>query len=447
MPRGPASTQGLLRDHIYSAMTFNKAALAAAALTCSIVLFNTFTVSSICQDPVWKQEPRDLDVVELWSGPHGALVVAAHAMGLAAEAFDTCRIPGITNKPGPACEDLTCRSGFLNAVRLIMRLRPGALLHQAPECSSFGFPPVSITGRSKDNFAGNPDSKCAQEGNFKALIAAFLLHLALARGAYALMENPAGSMIFSFLRPHLDRLAGASTMAADYCNRCAYQGDDDNGPRYLKRYKWISFGTWARKAMLSCTCGNVRHQALMEETASGCRNGLPEHLQASAAYPAKLGVAIVQAWSATQPSLSVTAPNGDVQNPAPASARFRRAFLQINRPALETIKWPQQTESDAEDPWAASSDSASKTHSQKRKMDQSAAQGPRSCPRKVATPCRSGAQAPSLEEDPWAASESIGAQTLASQGAGQLGSSHSSATPELEEDPWATVDTEADPWL
>ena len=102
VPRGPASTQGLLRDHIYSAMTFNKAALAAAALTCSIVLFNTFTVSSICQDPVWKQEPRDLDVVELWSGPHGALVVAAHAMGLAAEAFDTCRIPGITNKPVPA---------------------------------------------------------------------------------------------------------------------------------------------------------------------------------------------------------------------------------------------------------------------------------------------------------------------------------------------------------
>ena len=73
--------------------------------------------------------PRDLDVVEVFAGV-AAISRAASARGISAYAFDKDRIPGMTNVPGPASEDLTSQEGFMSAVRLTCRLRHGlSLIH------------------------------------------------------------------------------------------------------------------------------------------------------------------------------------------------------------------------------------------------------------------------------------------------------------------------------
>ena len=99
------------------------------ALTCTIVLFGLYTVSSVVGDPAWATVPRDLDVVELWTEAE-TIVKAAAAAGLKAEGYDILK--GVS-------QDLTTASGFQGALRLVMRLKPGGLLAMAPDCSSFGF--------------------------------------------------------------------------------------------------------------------------------------------------------------------------------------------------------------------------------------------------------------------------------------------------------------------
>lgn len=45
--------------------------------------------------------PRDLDVVELWSGVE-SVVNAARRLGLRAQPFDLAREPGVTDVQGPS---------------------------------------------------------------------------------------------------------------------------------------------------------------------------------------------------------------------------------------------------------------------------------------------------------------------------------------------------------
>jgi hypothetical protein len=156
----------------------------------------------------------------------------------------------------------------------------------------------------------------------EAQIAMFLISLAVARGVHAYLENPAGSMMFSFLKLHIDHLMEAATLTVSYCNRCAYQDDDDSSPRYFKRYKWLSSHPWIFKAMRACACGSsFRHQSLMEVDSKGQTNGLPEHMQASAAYPANLGRALVAAWVDGQHAEAT-----EVEQPSRAGSRFLKAL-------------------------------------------------------------------------------------------------------------------------
>ena len=268
-------------------------ALAAGARLCSIVVFGIHTIQSVISDPVLQSLPRDLDLVELWSGV-GSFVAAGLALECAAAAFYLRWNPGVTDADGPGSEVLSTQAGFINACRLIMRVRPRGLVHQAPECSSFVFAPVSVTGRSKENFAGDPNSSCAQVGNQKAMIAMFLFCLAATRGCHCLMENPAGSMIFSFLDPFLRPLM--RHLVVSCCDRCAYQEDAPRESVYKKHYKWLCSGTWIRKAMRQCSCGNKRHEPLMIEDSAGHKNGRSQHLKNSAAYPKGLGMQIVANW-------------------------------------------------------------------------------------------------------------------------------------------------------
>ena len=104
---------------------------------CSLVLFG-LSVHDVLQNKALTSLPRDLDVVELWSGT-GTLCDAARSMGLATEPFDKFRVLGRTDRPGRECEDILHKDGFMKALKLVMRLKPKGLLWQGVQCSSFIF--------------------------------------------------------------------------------------------------------------------------------------------------------------------------------------------------------------------------------------------------------------------------------------------------------------------
>ena len=95
---------------------------------CRLVIFG-FTVSTILDSSQWASLPRDLDLAELWAGV-GNVALAGRQAGHATCTFE---------KKDDLADDLLTPDGFLRAVTLVMRLRPGGLLGTAPTCSSFGF--------------------------------------------------------------------------------------------------------------------------------------------------------------------------------------------------------------------------------------------------------------------------------------------------------------------
>ena len=230
------------------------------ALTCTIVLFGLYTVSSVVGDPAWATVPRDLDVVELWTEAE-TIVKAAAATGLKAEGYDILK---------NVSQDLTTASGFQGALRLVMRLKPGGLLAMAPDCSSFGFGPSSLSGRKKGFFEGDTSQNFARRGNLQANVAAFFLHLAVARRVEAFLENPSGSMMFSYLASTSSLLCW---LVKAFGDRCAYiTREQQNTENYYKHYKFFATGDWISAAMRTCTC-SVRHVPLMDEGPNGENNG------------------------------------------------------------------------------------------------------------------------------------------------------------------------------
>ena len=320
--------------------------LRAAATRCTICLFGVHTVATVMASLHYTSLHRDLDVVELWSGV-GSTVKAAEAYGLSAAAFDKDRRPGLTNKAGPGCEDITTETGFRNAVTLVMRIREGGLAGMAPTCSSFGFGPSSTTLRKSDNFAGDDNSEFVQKGNLQAQIAAFLFCLALARNVHAWFENPAGSLMFLFLRsvwqlflpPDQHHLLSRSDGAAwlrktiltvGYGERCAYitHSDKAKGETWLKRFKFVADGPWLQKAMRRCKCVGGRHEPLMDPVLSdpSKRTGRLLEMKKSQAYPAALGKALVDAWlgKARQPGGLEKLRPGDKANEEARDRKGRR---------------------------------------------------------------------------------------------------------------------------
>jgi hypothetical protein len=115
------------------------------ARNCSIVIAD-LGVADVLSSPEWEPAQRSLDVLEVWSGV-GSIHRAACLKGMEAAAFDV--IHG-------ADQDILTRQGFHNCLRQVMRLRPGGLLAMAPVCSSFTFPNMSNTKRSRLNISGDP---------------------------------------------------------------------------------------------------------------------------------------------------------------------------------------------------------------------------------------------------------------------------------------------------
>ena len=253
------------------------------ALLCSITVFG-YTVASALAS--FADVPRDLEVVELWAGV-ASVAGAAVAGGVPAASFDVRRQPGVTDAPGPESEDIITEPGFRNALRLVGRLRNRGLLWMAPVCSSWGFANSANTGRRQGNVAGSRRCPAVVEGNLMAEIAMFLFAVAIARGVYAAMENPAGSMLFTYLQKHSDNLGNLTVQCAD---RCAYGGN------YFKKYKFLAAGSWVCDVDGRCSCDKGSHTPLMITGPQGQRTGDKTHMKQSQSYPVELGRAIYKAW-------------------------------------------------------------------------------------------------------------------------------------------------------
>ena len=248
--------------------------------------------------------PRDLDVLEIFVGV-AAIVRAASARGFSAIAFDRDRLPGTTNAPGAASEDLTLQEGFMSAVRLTCRLRRGGLLWLAPVCSSFVFMNRSRTRRTRANPAGNREYAPVRTGNTLAEVAAFLWALATLRGATAVLENPTSSVIFYY--GPVSSVLGTFQVTYTRCDRCCFS-DAPMGTRWWKPFTFAG-ARWPRHLQRLCECPGRTHQPLCR-TAAGKTSGTPA-LRASQAYPLALGEWVIE----------VGAAHGSCSQPCPASPR------------------------------------------------------------------------------------------------------------------------------
>jgi hypothetical protein len=134
-PGAPVSRMGDTRPRM---------AIHTIACSSGLAVFG-LSVADVLSDAAWEPSRRDLDVLEVWSGV-GSVVTAATSQGLAAAGFDRIHGPD---------QDLTTDAGFRKVLASCVRLRPGGLLFMAPVCSSFTFPNISNTKRSKTNYAGD----------------------------------------------------------------------------------------------------------------------------------------------------------------------------------------------------------------------------------------------------------------------------------------------------
>ena len=267
------------------------------------------TVAAVLSGPL-ASLPRDLEVVELHSGV-GAVYRAARKRGFAAEGFDKARVHGVTDDPNSSrSEDILLETGFRNALNLVLRLKTGALLWLSPVCSTFSALCHTPCFRKEENgYAGDTTREAVQRGNAMAQAAVFLLTLAWARGVHIVLENKprmmkylvaSGAMLFE---PH-----------SVQCARCAFS-DAPDGQRWLKKYSLWSSEGWLRQLSCPCACTKPALHARLVRTE--VINGKKAYntvdrkaLQQAAAYPLRMGEAVVDAWSGAREPI--------VQSPLPS---------------------------------------------------------------------------------------------------------------------------------
>ncbi len=263
---------------------------AKAALECTVAVFG-LTPSSVLSDPEWTTSPRDLDVVEFWSGV-AAVARAAGAAGLRSETFDVVDNP---------CQDFLLESGFCTALRLALRVKEGGLIGLAPQSSSFiMLDSVVLAQRDEQNF----DQQVKDEKHM-AHCATFLLCIAIARSAHVYFETPMTSSMFSDLRAFLKPFGGLLSSATTH--RCVWSVEPW-GERYKMEFKFLHDANWLCPIEQRCPCSDVkmsllrrsRHKPKVEINGNQRRVSF-ERLKESRSYPDKLGQAIISALLLSRP--------------------------------------------------------------------------------------------------------------------------------------------------
>ena len=196
--------------------------------------------------------PRDLDAVEIFSGV-GSIAAAAQSQGFAARPFDKYRVMGCTDVDGETSEDMTVKSGFMNAVELVFRLRLGGLLWLAPVCASWIGLNISRTRRSAANmYHGDTTYPKVAQGNVMATACAMLMELAHSRGVELVLENPPCSSIFNF--PPIARVLQMLSPESCVTHRCAFDRGSPDGKKLWKKYKFVGSRQWIQHLARPCTC-------------------------------------------------------------------------------------------------------------------------------------------------------------------------------------------------
>ena len=265
------------------------------ARACQLCIFG-LTVSGVLSDSGWSRR-RSLDVVEVWAGV-ASVAGSADEEGLRSKAFD------IINNPQ---QDILSENGFKLALGWVLELRENGLLAMGPVCSSFVTLNCKNTKRTKSNVEGNSNCHEVLVGNMMAKAAAFLFLVAIARNVHAYIENPAGSMIFRYMR-EMGLLCATQFpfLASVVTHRCVWDTQTPYFNRYMKPYKFMATGSWITAVAQKCKCptpqSGTKHLPLVKLSSNGGRTGLKEALKESQAYPAALGAALVMAWKDAQPA-------------------------------------------------------------------------------------------------------------------------------------------------
>lgn len=264
--------------------------MSVAARACGLCIFG-LTVASVLDHQVWSNVPRNLDVADLFSGV-ASVSLAAREHARQASTFDI---------KDSKDQDICSETGFRMAMTLVLGVRENGLVAIAPVCSSFVCLNCWNTKRNKNNYAGDESYTPVKVGNFIARASAFLLCLAVARGVHVILENPASSMLFSFLQPSLSCIPGLQFIIT---HRCVWS-TERYGMRYKKAFKFMATGPWLKPVEQKCQCPSQKdsscHKPLVRLDAKGRRYGLLKNLLESASYPTNLGFALVEAWLAAPP--------------------------------------------------------------------------------------------------------------------------------------------------
>ena len=257
--------------------------------------YHGFTVENILADPQFQTLDRDLDVIEIFAGV-ASIHRAAEKAGFASAAFDILRVPGQSDCTGEESEDFSCKQGFVNAIKLVMRLKQNGLCFLAPRCGPWMWLNVVKTKRKKANkYFGDP-SYC-KEANEMAIGAIILMQVAEKREAETGLENPVKSYIFHW--PPFTEAMMEMNMHSAVTHRCAWENKKKLKPKIWKKYRFIASGDWIKAVVRPCPCGDRHHLRTSKTTVeNGVKKitGIASRLKESASYPATLGRAIFQAW-------------------------------------------------------------------------------------------------------------------------------------------------------
>ena len=257
--------------------------------------YHGFTVENILADPQFQTLDCDLDIIEIFAGV-ASIHRAAEKAGCASAAFDILRVPGQSDCTGEESEDFSCKQGFVNAIKLVMRLKQNGLCFLAPRCGPWMWLNVVKTKRKKANkYFGDP-SYC-KEANGMAIGAIILMQVAEKREAEIALENPVKSYIFHW--PPFTEAMMEMNMHSAVTHRCAWENKKKLKPKIWKKYRFIASGDWIKAVERPCPCGDRHHLRTSKTTVeNGVKKitGIASRLKESASYPATLGRAIFQAW-------------------------------------------------------------------------------------------------------------------------------------------------------
>jgi hypothetical protein len=249
---------------------------------------------------------RDLDIVEMYSGV-GSIHSAAVDRGLRSQAFDKHRVKDLTDRAGGYCEDVTSLDGFENAIRVVLRIRPGGMVTFALKCSSFISACASVHQRKGcNNWRGNEDKAIVQYGNSIANATAVLVVVAFLREVIPVLENPVSSKVWDY--PEIaEAICKVQAIHSAIVPRCAYD-DAPDGKRMGKKFRFLSNQSWITRIQQACPCKkdhvSCARKFVQQDTgkAKACTigkerwSGIKDKMIESQSYPKRLGIAIVDAW-------------------------------------------------------------------------------------------------------------------------------------------------------